>query len=62
MPEGVYCYFQYDQNGNIQAVVRMNDALLTHCAEELPGDVNRDCTVDLLDLAIMADNWLKNAD
>jgi hypothetical protein len=28
------------------------------CLFDLPGDVNSDCTVDFLDFAIMASNWL----
>ncbi|MGV8151883.1 MAG: glycoside hydrolase family 16 protein [Candidatus Nanoarchaeia archaeon] len=28
------------------------------CLEEIPGDINSDCKVDLLDFSILADNWL----
>jgi cyclophilin family peptidyl-prolyl cis-trans isomerase len=28
------------------------------CAEKLPGDVNGDCTINLEDFAMMAENWL----
>ncbi len=30
------------------------------CMYELPGDTNHDCVFDLLDLSIMASNWLVN--
>jgi hypothetical protein len=32
---------------------------LYRCGKPLKGDVNKDCTVDLFDLAQLADNWLE---
>gem|GEM_PF-1083039 len=29
------------------------------CPENLPGDINEDCYIDLFDLAVMASNWLQ---
>ena len=29
-----------------------------YCTEPIPGDANSDCRIDLMDLAIMASNWL----
>lgn len=36
----------------------MYSAMLT-CTAEISGDVNNDCEVDLVDLAIMAEHWLQ---
>jgi hypothetical protein len=35
--------------------------LSSYCAEFLPGDINKDCYVDMRDFAILAENWLRVA-
>lgn len=58
-PDGVYRYFQYNENGDIEAIIQMNEVAEARCTEEIPGDVNGDCKVDFTDVATMAINWLK---
>jgi hypothetical protein len=57
-PGGAYCYFQYSENGELEAFVRMNSVDNNACLEEIEGDANGDCRVDVSDLALMAQNWL----
>lgn len=57
-PDGVYRYFQYNENGDIEAIIQMNEVIEATCTEEIEGDVNGDCQVNLFDLAIIARNWL----
>lgn len=35
---------------------------IIRCRRELPGDIFKDCYVNMLDLARLADNWLQNND
>lgn len=45
-----------------QSMIRQEyiaDGGTTICAENLPGDINKDCYVDFKDFSALADNWLK---
>jgi hypothetical protein len=35
---------------------------IIRCKRELPGDIHKDCKVNLFDLAILAENWLESND
>jgi hypothetical protein len=58
-PGGAYTYFQYDDEGRIEALVRMNSVDPIACLEEKRQDVNRDCRVDMKDFALMAATWME---
>jgi hypothetical protein len=38
------------------------DVELFNCTEDLQGDVNDDCTVNMIDFALLASNWLECTD
>ncbi len=50
---------QYDENGRLEAIVRMNSVDVIGCTEEIEGDANGDCKINFLDLAVMAEHWLE---
>jgi len=60
-PGGAYCYFQYGQDGQIEAIVRLNSVDAVGCAEELPGDLDGNCKLDFGDFGMMAARWLQCA-
>jgi len=60
-PGGAYCYFQYSSSGeyDIEAMIRMNSVDAVTCTDDIPGDLNGDCTLDLRDFGLMAQRWLE---
>ncbi len=57
-PGGAYVYYQYGEDGEIEAIVRMNSVDIVNCYGKLVGDLDNDCDVDILDFAELAQNWL----
>lgn len=43
--------------GDGGAVLKIVDV----CTSRIPGDINGDCVVDIIDLNILIDNWMENA-
>jgi hypothetical protein len=35
--------------------------ILDLCTERIPGDINNDCVVDIIDLNTLIDHWMENA-
>jgi hypothetical protein len=49
----VEAWWSFDMLGMIQQLTG------PYCTEPIPGDVNDDCKVDFVDLAIMVSHWLQ---
>ena len=61
--EGETVQVEFVSRARIQAAdtqdLTLVDVKLLGCATFIPGDTNRDCYVNFLDVAILAGNWLK---
>ncbi len=44
----------FDAGGMVLEIVDL-------CTERIPGDINNDCRVDIVDLNTLIDHWLENA-
>gem|GEM_PF-4078531 len=53
---GGYGYDCSGGYGYLSALWRLQD----FCAKVSPADLNRDCTIDFIDLSILADEWGRN--
>jgi hypothetical protein len=47
-------------NGGIYAMAVRSGEIMDECHFDIPGDINRDCETNLLDLAQIAQGWLIN--
>jgi len=58
-PRGAYCYFQYGDDGKLEAMVRMNSVDPIACTAKKKYDTNMDCRIDMRDLARIASEWME---
>jgi hypothetical protein len=49
-------------NHHVSTLIAEMDVELINCLEDLQGDLNDDCTVNIIDFALLASDWLKCTD